>query len=113
MLTIFTALAVAMALIFSDKTWWERCIIVLSAIPIALGVNVFRITLTGLVYSVMKEGDQLADIISHDFAGWIMMPLALGLLYFEIYLLGKLFLDTHSSLPGASAFQSVTETRAK
>lgn len=92
MLTIFTALAVAMALIFTEKPWWERMIVVLSAIPIALAVNVFRITLTGLLYS-LNFSDHLADKIFHDFAGWIMMPLALGLLYLEIHLLGRVFID--------------------
>ena len=92
MLTIFTALAVAMALIFTDRTWWERCLIVVSAIPIAIGVNVFRITLTGVLYNLNVSTD-LADKVFHDLAGWIMMPLALGLLYLEIHILGKLFVD--------------------
>ncbi len=92
MLTIFTALAVAMALLFTEKTWWERAIIVLSAVPIALAVNVFRITLTGILYN-MNVNQELADKIFHDLAGWIMMPLALGLLYLEIYVMGKLFVD--------------------
>lgn len=99
MLTIFTALAVAMALLFTEKTWWERAIIVLSAIPIALAVNVFRITLTGLLYN-MNVNQELLDKIFHDFAGWIMMPLALGLLYLEIYLMGKIFVDvSHEATP--------------
>lgn len=92
MLTIFTALAVAMALIFSDKTWWERIIIVISSAPIAIAVNVFRITLTGLLYSV-NASDSLVDTIFHDLAGWIMMPMALGLLYLEISLLSRIFID--------------------
>jgi len=92
MLTIFTALAVAMAMIFTDRPWWERGIIMLSAIPIALAVNVFRITLTGLLLN-FGVGEELIDHVFHDFAGWIMMPMALGLLYLEIYLLGKIFVD--------------------
>ena len=92
MLTIFTALSVAMALLFTEKTWWERSIVVLSAIPIALAVNVFRITLTGLLY-YFNASEALTDKIMHDLAGWIMMPLALGLLYLEIYVMGKLFVD--------------------
>ncbi len=92
MLTIFTALAVAMALIFTDRTWWERTLIVFSAIPIALAVNVIRITLTGVLYS-LNVGEDVVDTIFHDLAGWIMMPMALGLLYLEIYVLGKLFVD--------------------
>ncbi len=92
MLSIFVALAVAMALIFSDKTWWERIIIVLSSVPIALGVNMFRITLTGLLYN-FNASDAFVDTIFHDAAGWIMMPMALGLLYFEIHLLDRIFVD--------------------
>ena len=46
MLTIFSGLAVAMALISRDRPWWERLAVIVSAVPIAILVNVVRITLT-------------------------------------------------------------------
>jgi hypothetical protein len=36
-------------------------------------------------------GPNFAEKIFHDFAGWIMMPLALSLLGLEAFLLSKLF----------------------
>ncbi|MBX7167458.1 MAG: exosortase/archaeosortase family protein [Pirellulales bacterium] len=89
MLTIFIALSVAITLI-TDKPWWERIVIILSAFPIALIVNITRITVTGILH--MTAGPEIADKVFHDLAGWVMMPLALGLLYIELQLLDHLFL---------------------
>ena len=43
MLTIFLALAVAMVFLV-ERPWWDKLIILLSAVPIALIVNIIRIT---------------------------------------------------------------------
>jgi exosortase len=94
MLTIFLALAVAITLV-TQRPWWERLIIVASAIPIALLVNITRITVTGILH--LTVGTKVADAVFHDFAGWVMMPLALGLLYLEIYILGQLFVEEEES----------------
>lgn len=76
MLTIFVALAVGWVLV--DRTiWWERLAIVASAVPIALAVNVIRITTTGMMITV---NEQLAERVFHDWAGYVMMPLAVVLL---------------------------------
>lgn len=76
MLTIFVALTVGWVLV--DRTaWWERLAIVASAVPIALAVNVVRITATGMMVTVNED---LAERVFHDWAGYVMMPLAVGLL---------------------------------
>jgi exosortase len=57
MVTIFGAMAVAMVFLI-ERPWWDKFIILLSAIPIALIVNIVRITITGLMYMwVGKEGE--------------------------------------------------------
>lgn len=94
MLTIFLALAVAITLVRTGP-WWEQLIIVSSAIPIALIVNITRITVTGILH--LTVGTQVADAVFHDFAGWVMMPMALGLLYLEIYVLSQLFVEEQES----------------
>jgi exosortase len=76
MLTIFVALAVGWVLI-DQAAWWERLAIVVSAVPIALAVNVARITATGMMMTV---NEQLAERVFHDWAGYVMMPLAIALL---------------------------------
>lgn len=76
MLTIFVALTVGWVLV--DRTaWWERLAIVASSIPIALAVNVARITVTGMMFTV---NEALAERVFHDWAGFVMMPLAIALL---------------------------------
>jgi exosortase len=84
MLVIFFALSAAVALLVR-RPLWERLFLVASAVPIALLANVTRITVTGMLHEV--AGPELADLVFHDLAGWLMMPLALGLLWVELRLL--------------------------
>lgn len=85
MLLAFAALAAAIAVLSRSRPAIDQAIIFLSAVPIALACNVVRITVTGLVYHAGWR--QLGDLIVHDLAGWLMMPLALGLLWAEVRLL--------------------------
>lgn len=86
MLTIFVALSVALVLLGS-REWWENAVVIASAVPIALIVNSIRITVTGVMYTIDAE---LADKIFHDWAGYFMMPLALGMLFLEQQILSWL-----------------------
>ncbi len=90
MLTIFVALAVAITLV-TDRPLWERLVIILSAVPIALLVNIIRITVTGILH--LTVGTQIANKVFHDLAGWVMMPMALGFLYVEFQVLSHLVVD--------------------
>ena len=54
MATIFAAFAVAMVLII-ERPWWDKVVILLSAIPIAIIVNIVRITATGLLFMLVPE----------------------------------------------------------
>ncbi len=83
--TIFGAMAVAMAMII-NRPWWDRLAILLSAIPIALLTNVIRITATALLYMAFPESDAVKHAV-HDWAGFLMMPVALGFLWLELQLL--------------------------
>ncbi len=96
MLTIFVALAVAITLV-TDRPWWERIVIIISAAPIALAVNIVRITVTGILH--LTAGPELAELVFHDLAGWFMMPMALGLLYVEFQILSHLVIDESETGP--------------
>ncbi len=113
MLMIFFALASAVALL-SQRPYWERAVIVLSAIPIALISNVARITVTGLLYGMKL--DHLAKVVFHDLAGWLMMPLGLLLLWAELWFLSKLFIteDEQPMAVGLSTgpLQPITPVKA-
>ena len=53
--------------------------------------STFAPAATGVLYNA--AGKELGDRIFHDFAGWMMMPLALGLLLLELKILDWVFLE--------------------
>ena len=89
MLTIFVALSVGLVMV-GQRSWWENAIILASAIPIALAVNSIRITVTGVLYQVADS--EFAERVFHDWAGLVMMPMAMAMLYAEQYILANVFL---------------------
>jgi exosortase len=84
MLLTFITLSTAMALVVK-RPWLDRGIILASAIPIAILSNILRIAATGVLYN--EGGKELGDKLFHDLAGWVMMPMALGILWIEIKIL--------------------------
>ena len=99
MLVVFFALATAVALVIR-RPLWEKLVIVGSALPIALVVNVLRITATGVLFETL--GSQWARAVCHDLAGWLMMPVGLLFLGLELKLLTRLVLEP----PGARGQRS-------
>ena len=102
MMTVFLALCGAVAMII-PKPLWERVLIFMSAIPIAIAVNALRITSTGMAYAWAGEDSDWVHYVFHDNAGLMMMPLAMGLLYLEITLLGMLLIEENPSTAGQTA----------
>src|SRR5262249_62350781 len=86
MLIVFFALATAVALVVR-RPLLDRGLIVASALPIAVISNVVRITATAIVHDQL--GSKVGEAF-HDLAGWLMMPLALGMLWLELQLLPRL-----------------------
>lgn len=100
MLTIFCALAVGLVMV-GKRSWWENGVILASAIPIALIVNAVRITITGVLFQVADS--EFAERVFHDWAGLVMMPMAIGMLFAEQFILSQLFLpetDARAVLAG-------------
>ncbi len=93
MLVTFFALSTAVALVL-PRGRAERLIVFVSAVPIALVTNVARITATGVLH--VTAGGPIARVVYHDLAGWLMMPLALALLWLELKFLAALFVDEPS-----------------
>jgi exosortase len=90
MLMLFFTLCVGAAFIMR-KPVWERVLIVVSAPPIAVLANVFRITLTALLCVMVNK--EIANKVFHDFAGLLMMPVALLILLGEMTLISKLMIQ--------------------
>ena len=95
MLVAFACYATAAAMVMEGRGPIARSLILLSAVPLALLANITRITATGLVHSTLGGG--AADLVFHDLAGWLMMPLALALLWGELALLGALIVKREES----------------
>jgi exosortase len=90
MLVVFFALATAVALVIR-RPLLDRILIVLSAVPIAVLSNIIRITVTGFLHQTISS--ETANAFFHDVAGWLMMPLALGLLALELKVFQHLFIE--------------------
>ena len=90
MLVVFFAATAAVALC-STKPLWERGIVLLSAVPIAIACNVIRITATGVLFETV--GSAAAKAFFHDFAGWLMMLLAVGMLKLELWFWSNVMIE--------------------
>jgi len=116
MLTIFSAMSVALVFIMPGALW-EKIVVVASALPIAIFVNVARI----LVYGTLRYFSEGAADWFHDYgAAPFMMPLAMAILYLEYVILRNLVIDDrHASpvpvfgfAPQVKSRQPTTSTRA-
>jgi len=70
------------------RSWWEKAVLVLSVIPIALIANATRVVATGLLFRYVSG--EAAKKFSHDVAGLVMIPFAAGLFALVLWYLGKL-----------------------
>ena len=83
----FLALTAALAIVVKRPPL-ERLVLVLSALPVAVAANVLRISVTAVLHETVGSG--VAYAVYHDWAGWFMMPAALGMLGLELALLKRL-----------------------
>ncbi len=96
MLVVFAALSTAVVLL-CRRHWLDKVILLLSAIPIALVSNITRIIVTGVLFELVN--DNAVNAWVHDTADWLMMPFALGLLWVELKLLDRLFIQLPAPMP--------------
>jgi exosortase len=88
MLLIFFALSTAIALLI-ERPWPDKLVILVSALPIAVIANIWRIFVTAILFQFASQ--ELAHKVFHDWAGFLMMPVALLLLWGELKILDHLF----------------------
>ena len=87
MLYAFFALTVGACMVI-DRTWTEKTVIALTAIPIAIAANCIRIIATGIAFEYFDP--ETAEHIFHDVAGWLMMPLGFSILLGVLSILDRL-----------------------
>ncbi len=110
MATIFLALAVAMSMII-DRPWWHKAIIILSAIPIALLVNVIRIVITALLFLMLGSRIRVCQNIFPRLGGLVYDSDCAGFMYLEIQILDHAFVEESTTAPQASGFESKATVR--
>lgn len=86
----FVTLGVAMAYL-GERPAWQRLIMVLSCVPIALLCNTIRVTVTGLLYIYGHE--DLAKGTPHTLLGIAMLAVALGCYFLIGLVLSRLFIE--------------------
>jgi len=72
------------------KPLWEKLLILVSAVPIAVFSNVVRITVTGILSETINPD---VGMWVHDHAGWFMMFVAMAMIWGEMALVSKLFVE--------------------
>jgi len=90
LLMAFLALGVAMAYLH-DRPLWQRMILLLSTVPIAVFCNIVRVTVTGFIY--VLAAPNYTQGIYHDALGLAMLPLAFSLYGFLAWFMSSLFVE--------------------
>ncbi len=81
----------AVAFLFGQRPLWQRLIIVASAVPIAIGMNVLRVSGQGLLDVYVSE--QMSQGFAHGFAGLVMLVPAFFLLLAVVWVVDNLFVE--------------------
>jgi len=87
MITAFLVIT-SLVVLLAKRSKVEKGIILASSFPIALLCNTVRLTVTSLIYTQV-EGEHWEKVF-HDFGGYAMMPLALGMIMLELWIMVKL-----------------------
>ena len=90
LLMAFLALGVAMAYLHY-RPIWQRLVLLVSTMPIAIFCNIIRVTITGFIYVLWDP--MYAQGIYHDMLGMLMLPLAFGLYGLLAWFMSNLFVD--------------------
>lgn len=93
---ILFALGFAVVMLLRPS-WWESLIIIASTVPIAVVANVARIVIQSLL--LYYGYPEAAEFFHNRAAAFVVMPIALGLLYLELQILLHLFIDDGPMTP--------------
>ena len=87
---LFPLIVLAILVAYFDRAaWWKKGLVVLSSIPISIFVNGLRIASVGLLYPIW--GPSVTEGFFHDFSGWAIFMISLGILLSELWLLDFVF----------------------
>jgi len=78
---------------FWERPLWERIVLIVSTVPIAIIANICRVTGTGLMYHWGYE--RYAQGFYHEFTGWFVFLFAMTLFLLEAWVMAHLFVYDH------------------
>lgn len=103
MLTTFVVVAATMAFLV-NRPRWQKVVLLVSSIPVAVACNMARIWVTALIYGLVDSKATVQFV--HDAAGLAMMPLALIILAVELWLMKKLVISDGETAPPPDKIKS-------
>jgi exosortase len=104
MLTAFIIVAAFIACMV-HRSRLQKAVLLLSSIPVAVLCNIVRISVTAVLMVLVNV--EVAQKFFHDFAGLVMMPTAVLLMFAEIWLMDRLTMPE----PGSKHGQAVVAPR--
>jgi exosortase len=108
MLTAFIIVAAFIAYMVK-RPRWQKAVLLASSIPVAVVCNIVRIFATGLL--MLHVSSEVGEKFFHDFAGLVMMPVAVLLLFGELWLMSKLIVPNSTQGQAGARGKSVTRSR--
>lgn len=104
MLTAFVMVAAFIAYMVK-RPRWQKGVLFVSSIPVAVMCNILRLTVTAVLF--MAASSEVAEKFFHDFAGLVMMPAAVLLMFGELWLMDML------TVPEPHPTQETERTQAR
>lgn len=89
MLTAFVIVAAFMAYMVK-RSRLKKAVLLFSSIPVAVMCNILRLCVTAVLF--MLTSTEIAEKFFHDFAGLVMMPVAVLIMFAELWMLDKLII---------------------
>jgi len=104
MLTAFIIVAAFIAYMV-NRPWPQKAILLASSVPVAVLCNIVRISVTAVLMVAVNA--DVAQKFFHDFAGLVMMPIAVLLMFAEIGLMDRVI------IPEPGSGQQVVSARTR
>jgi exosortase len=83
---------------------WQKAVLLASSIPVAVVCNMIRIFATAML--MLYVSVETAQKFFHDFAGFVMMPVAVLLLFGEIWLMDRVVVPEPNLQQGRPSAQA-------
>jgi len=87
MLTAFIIVAAFMAYMVK-RPRWQKGVLLLSSVPVAVICNILRLVVTAILF--LLASSEMAETFFHDFAGIVMMPAAVLIMFGELWLMDRI-----------------------